>query len=106
MPDDCGVKPSNATLPPIAQEEDILVLETADERWFGSEPVLPSAGRLGWKARAGRYDSTRRAPRQSGPGRSDDTREDARGVPSNPTNSTPGRSLVTRRAVVDIVRAA
>jgi len=84
----------------------MLVLETVVGWWFGSEPVLASAGRLGWKARAGRYDSTRRAPRQSGPGRSDDTREDARGVPSNPTNSTPGRSLVTRRAVVDIVRAA
>jgi uncharacterized alkaline shock family protein YloU len=27
-------------------------------------------------------------------------------VPRNPTISTPGRSLVTRRAVVDIVRAA
>jgi uncharacterized alkaline shock family protein YloU len=27
-------------------------------------------------------------------------------VPTNPTGSTPGRSLVTRRAVVDIVRAA
>jgi uncharacterized alkaline shock family protein YloU len=32
--------------------------------------------------------------------------EDARGVPTRPTVSTPGRSLVTRRAVVDIVRAA
>ena len=31
---------------------------------------------------------------------------DARGVPRKPTVSTPGRSLVTRRAVVDIVRAA
>jgi len=27
-------------------------------------------------------------------------------VPSKPTISTPGRSLVTRRAIVDIVRAA
>jgi uncharacterized alkaline shock family protein YloU len=34
------------------------------------------------------------------------SREDARGVPTKPTVPTPGRSLVTRRAVVDIVRAA
>lgn len=32
--------------------------------------------------------------------------EDARGVPTDPTTPTPGRSLVSRRAVVDIVRAA
>jgi uncharacterized alkaline shock family protein YloU len=31
---------------------------------------------------------------------------DARGVPRTPTVSTPGRSLVTRRAVIDIVRGA
>jgi uncharacterized alkaline shock family protein YloU len=34
------------------------------------------------------------------------SREDARGVPTRPPVSTPGRSLVTRRAVLDIVRAA
>jgi uncharacterized alkaline shock family protein YloU len=34
------------------------------------------------------------------------SREDARGVPTRRTRSTPGRSLVSRRAVVDIVRAA
>jgi uncharacterized alkaline shock family protein YloU len=32
--------------------------------------------------------------------------EDARGVPTDPTSPTPGRSLVSRRAVVDIVRSA
>jgi uncharacterized alkaline shock family protein YloU len=32
--------------------------------------------------------------------------EDARGVPTEPTSPTPGRSLVSRRAVVDIVRSA
>jgi uncharacterized alkaline shock family protein YloU len=32
--------------------------------------------------------------------------EDARGVPMNPTFPAPGRSLVSRRAVVDVVRMA
>ncbi len=32
--------------------------------------------------------------------------EDAPGVPTDPTTSTPGRSLVSRRAIVDIVRSA
>jgi uncharacterized alkaline shock family protein YloU len=33
-------------------------------------------------------------------------REDARGVPTEPTTPIPGRSLVSRRAIVDVVRAA
>ena len=32
--------------------------------------------------------------------------EDARGVPTDPTSPTPGRSLVSRRAIVDVVRRA
>jgi uncharacterized alkaline shock family protein YloU len=32
--------------------------------------------------------------------------EDARGVPTDPTTPTPGRSLVSRRAIVDVVRTA
>lgn len=32
--------------------------------------------------------------------------EDARGVPTDPTTPTPGRSLVSRRAVVDVVHRA
>jgi uncharacterized alkaline shock family protein YloU len=35
-----------------------------------------------------------------------DLREDARGVPNDPLTPANGRSLVTRRAVTDIVRAA
>jgi uncharacterized alkaline shock family protein YloU len=34
------------------------------------------------------------------------SREDARGVPNDPTSPTPGRSLVSRRAIVDVVRGA
>ena len=57
-------------------------------------------------ARAGRYDSTRVA-RLARVGPADPTvMEDARGVPTDPTPPTPGRSLVSRRAVIDIVRAA
>jgi uncharacterized alkaline shock family protein YloU len=33
-------------------------------------------------------------------------REDARGVPTDPPTPTPGRSLVSRRAIVDVVRTA
>jgi uncharacterized alkaline shock family protein YloU len=33
-------------------------------------------------------------------------REDARGVPTDPTTPTPGRSLVSRRAIVDVIRSA
>jgi uncharacterized alkaline shock family protein YloU len=33
-------------------------------------------------------------------------REDARGVPTDPTTPIPGRSLVSRRAIVDVVRSA
>jgi uncharacterized alkaline shock family protein YloU len=33
-------------------------------------------------------------------------REDARGVPTDPTTPIPGRSLVSRRAILDVVRSA
>jgi uncharacterized alkaline shock family protein YloU len=48
--------------------------------------------------------ASRATPERARPIRT--SREDARGVPNRPSVSTPGRSLVTRRAVVDIVRAA
>jgi uncharacterized alkaline shock family protein YloU len=48
--------------------------------------------------------ASRATPQRARPIRT--SREDARGVPTKPTVSTPGHSLVTRRAVVDIVRAA
>lgn len=68
----------------------------------------PDAGRTGgpgWLARAGRYDSTRVARHATGPADPALT-EDARRVPTDPTTSIPGRSLLSRRAIVDIVRAA
>ena len=58
----------------------------------------------GWwagKAQTGRYDSTR--PPTLPIGRHRHQEEDVASVPSEPI---PGRSLVTRRAVIDIVRAA
>src|SRR5215213_9463315 len=57
------------------------------------------------RARVARYDSTRVArPAMSGPGGSSPPRR----MPAvtDPPNSTPGRSLVSRRAIVDVVRAA
>jgi uncharacterized alkaline shock family protein YloU len=48
--------------------------------------------------------ASRASPERARPIRT--SREDARGVPTNPPVATPGRSLVTRRAVVDVVRAA
>jgi uncharacterized alkaline shock family protein YloU len=48
--------------------------------------------------------TSRATPERARPIRT--SREDARGVPTRRTISTPGRSLVSRRAVVDIVRAA
>ena len=62
-------------------------------------------GELGWIGRAERYAITRLALAASAstPGQS----EDARGVPSNATRPRdPGRSLVSRRALIDIVRSA
>ena len=66
-----------------------------------------------WGARTGRYDSTRVARLATGPA-DPALREDARGVPKEPTpprsgrsaRPTPGRSLVSRRAIVDVVRSA
>ena len=58
----------------------------------------------GWwagKAQTGRYDSTR--PPTLPLGRHRHQEEDVARVPTEPI---PGRSLVTRRAVIDIVRAA
>lgn len=53
------------------------------------------------RAQAGRYDSTHRGTRQTSI--AFEPPEDASRVPTLPT---PGRSIVTRRAIVDIVRAA
>jgi uncharacterized alkaline shock family protein YloU len=60
----------------------------------------------GW-AQSGPYDSTRVARHQRVAGDPSDE-EDLRGVPSQPQgpNTTRSRSLVSRRAIVDIVRAA
>jgi len=83
-----------------------VVLERRTGELIGLESGRGRTDALGRRARAGRYDSTRSALE---PARVDDPqREDARGVPSRPTPSPriPGRSLVTRRAIVDIVRAA
>ena len=66
-------------------------------------PTRARAGAPGWRARTGPYDSTRIGRRQ--PSGALDL-EVARGVPSEPNQRTRGRSLVTVRAVVDIVRAA
>jgi len=83
-----------------------VVLERNGWSKFMVLPERRTHGEPGLRAQAGRYDSTRFAraastrprPRQS---------EDARGVPSNPTPPRiPGRSLVSRRAVTDIVRGA
>ena len=82
-----------------------MVLET------GESGLIERGVRTGAHERArlngpsGRYD--RAAPR-SLPARvhRPRPREDARGVPTHPTASIPGRSLVTRRALTDIVRAA
>ncbi len=79
------------------------------ERWVGVVVIGPAqrrTGRLGWRARAGRYDSTHVAPDAGA--RPADPRTDGgcQGVPTDPTASTPGRSLVSRRALTDIVRAA
>ena len=68
-------------------------------------PNVGRAGIPGRQAREGRYDSTRVARLATGPA-DPALREDARGVPTDPTTSTPGRSLVSRRAIVDVVRSA
>jgi uncharacterized alkaline shock family protein YloU len=48
--------------------------------------------------------ASRATPERARPIRT--SREDARGVPTRPSVPMPGKLLVTRRAVVDIVRAA
>jgi uncharacterized alkaline shock family protein YloU len=68
-------------------------------------PERGRAGIPGRKAREGRYDSTRVARLATGPA-DPALREDACGVPTEPTTPTPGRSLVSRRAIVDVVRGA
>src|SRR6476659_9323230 len=105
MPDDCGLKPPIETLPQIAQERAMLSLEIGRvvEVRFG--PERGRAGIPGRKAREGRYDSTRVARHATGPA-DPALREDARGVPNEPTTPTPGRSLVSRRAIIDVVRSA
>lgn len=66
---------------------------------------MEGAGR---EARAGRYDSTRsRAHGPDHPARALPSRPTAARTPARvATRPTPGRSLVTRRAVADVVRAA
>ena len=81
------------------------VLEIGRVVRFAIRPVRGRAGVPGRKAREGRYDSTRVARLATGPA-DPALREDARGVPTDPTTPTPGRSLVSRRAVVDVVRSA
>src|SRR5947207_7555101 len=104
MPDDCGLKPPIETLPQIAQERAMLSSRSVGGEFvFG--PGRGRAGNPGWKAREGRYDSTRVARLATGPA-DPALREDARGVPTDPTTTIPGRSLVSRRAIVDIVRSA
>jgi uncharacterized alkaline shock family protein YloU len=68
-------------------------------------PGSGGAGNPGWKAREGRYDSTRVVRLATGPA-DPALREDARGVPIDPTTPIPGRLLVSRRAIVDVVRSA
>jgi uncharacterized alkaline shock family protein YloU len=48
--------------------------------------------------------ASRATPERARPIRT--SREDARGVPTRPSVPTPGRSLVSKRAVLDIIRAA
>src|SRR5204862_5235514 len=104
MPDDCGLSAPIETLPQIAQERAMLSARSVGGEFvFG--PGRGRAGNPGWKAREGRYDSTRVAPLATGPA-DPALREDARGVPTDPTTPTPGRSLVSRRAIVDVVRSA
>ena len=63
------------------------------------------AGIPGREAREGRYDSTRVA-RLARARRIQPSREDARGVPNDPSTPTTGRSLVSRRAILDVIRSA
>ena len=69
------------------------------------QPERERTGALAGRAQTGRYDSTRVA-RPAADGPATQLEEDASGVPTDPPNPTPGRSLVSRRAVVDVVRAA
>ena len=89
MPDDCGLKPPIETLPQIAQE-----------RAMGPRDVVgrQAPGRSG-PSGAVRYHGPRAPPRH-GP------RPAQRGSRRVPTDRPAGRSLVTRRAIVDIVRGA
>ena len=73
--------------------------------WARSRSARGRAGSPGRKAREGRYDSTRVARLATGPA-DPALREDTRGVPTDPTTPTPGRSLVSRRAIIDVVRSA
>src|SRR5262245_43933607 len=90
MPDDCGLNPPIDTLPQIAQERAMR----------GPQDRANEGSRAG-RAQTGRYDSTR--PPTLPLGRYRPNEEDVASVPTEPI---PGRSLVTRRAVVDIVRTA
>src|SRR3970040_1147525 len=89
IPDDWGLKPPIDALPQIAQERAMMSSEGSDS----------AERRAGW-ARAGQYDTTHL-------GGSRPTARRAYGErPVVPPEPIPGRALATRRAVMDIVRAA
>src|SRR3979409_1276625 len=94
MPDDWGLNPPIDTLPQIAQERAMLVLGAGMKREVTGAPDLG-------EGRTGRYDST--APAGTARRLPPRISEVAARVPKA---STPGRSIVSRRAVVDIVRTA
>jgi uncharacterized alkaline shock family protein YloU len=72
-----------------------------------SRPGRGRAGTSGRTAREGRYDITRVVRPATGPA-DPAFEEDARGVPSDPSTPTrtPGRSYVSRRAILDVIRSA
>ena len=82
----------------------MAVLETVvaggRDRRPGASTRARSAGR---RERGGMIaPASRASPERARP----NVEEDARGVATDPTTSTPGRSLVSRRAIVDVVRSA
>jgi len=100
MPDDCGLKPPIETLPQIAQERAMVVLRKG------------FIGRLGGAGRAERGGMIARGlrPPSSNVDRITRSREEGSSrqeVALHVSNQrTPGRLMVTRRAIADLVRAA
>src|SRR6187455_528320 len=100
MPDDWALNPPIETLPQMLQAR-LMV------SWFLGSAVFQARARAG-PARTGWYRSTAfRQPRRCLPrpaGRPDPRREeDVTRVTADPV---PGRSLVTKRAIRDLVRSA